>query len=229
MRGRTLHKEIDMSNALSNALGDLCQSLKNLWNNGQTQATLWIGIPVGLTGLSTGRLFIKDHRGRRLLDNIPLRTYGTTPIGRYTVMGIRISGSGTPYPAEVYGPEGVVIIESPQGYLTLQGGRGAQGNDLLATKGGFRVSDRDMRSIIIALETIEGPIDCHCAPLSNDYSSQSQTRRRDSEVEYQGSNYVGQDYIEQSSGDAEFLPEQDMNEVPIEEWVETVMSNDGYI
>jgi hypothetical protein len=227
MCGRTLHKEIDMSNAL----GDLCQSLKNLWNNGQTPAKLWIGIPVGLTGLSTGRLFINDHRGRRLLDNIPLRTYGTTPIGRYTVMGIRISGSGTPYPTEVYGPEGIVMIESPQGYLTLQGGRGAQGNDLLATKGGFRVSDRDMRSIIIALETIEGPIDCHCVSLSNDDSIRSQTRRRgsDDEYEYEESSYVEQDYIEQSSGDSEFLPEQDMNEVPIEEWVETVMSNDGYI
>jgi hypothetical protein len=206
---------------MSNVISDLCQSLKNLWGN--ARPVLRIGLPIGLSDRSTGRLFIKDHKGRILLDNIPLRTYGITPIGRYTVMGIRISGSGTPYPVEVYGSEGIVMIEAPQGYLTLQGGRGTQGNDLLATKGGFRVSDSDMRSIIIALETIEGPIDCHCVPLNRNGNSEEWDEQDD---QYDGSLSIGE-----SSGDSEFLPElmdEQGEEVPIEEWSQPTMSDDGY-
>jgi hypothetical protein len=212
---------------MSNALSDFCQNLKTILGMGQPRVTLWIGISVGLTR-TTGRLFLQDHKGRRLIDNIPLRTYGITPIARYNVMGIRVSGPGTPYPVEFYGPEGIVILEAQlganNGYLTLQGGRVAPQNDLLATKGGFRVTDRDMQSIIIALETIEGPIDCYCVDLDSDDNSLFDQE----ETEYEESST-----IEESWGDSEFQPEPMMDELledgPIDEWVETSMSDDGYI
>ncbi len=227
---------------MSNTTSEICQSLREIGQSlkiilgmgQQTRATIWIGIAD--SQLQPGRLLIQDHKGRRCLNSIALRTYGNTPIGRYNVMGIRVSGPGTPYPTEFYGFEGIVILESQSqsngDYLTLQGGRAAPNNDLLATKGGFRVNDRDMRSIIIALETIEGPIDCYCVYLEQDDSLFDQE-----DSNYGGSNYKS-NYIEESSEDSEFQPEEladdllegiPSEEVPNDQWFETAMSDDGYV
>ncbi len=164
---------------IGQSLREICQSFREIWQSltiilgiGQpTRTTLWIGLSD--SSLRPGRLYIQDHKGRRLLNPIALQTYGVTPIGDYTVMGIRVSGPGTPYPLESYGPEGIVMLENKlkeNSYLTIQGGRTTPQNDLLTTKGGFRVNDRDMRAVIIALETIEGPIDCYCVSLEQNES-----------------------------------------------------------
>jgi hypothetical protein len=172
------------------ALERICQRFKHRGNPPRRAAVIAIDLAIDRTGHRTrwGTLEIQNPQRHRLLGPVEIQTYGNIPMIDYEVMGIRVSGPGTLYPTETYGPEGIVLLEgndlSRTIYLTIQGGNGLRGLDLLATNAGIRVPNPVMQAIVIALETIEGPIDCrftqYCSEQGiseseNNYETQTET------------------------------------------------------
>jgi hypothetical protein len=116
--------------------------------------TLW----VELFGYQQAQLYLHDRDRRLLLGTLPARVYGVLPMGQYAIAEIRLTGSGTDYPDTIYGSEGIIVLASGQNNWVIQGGDrpSAQGD----WRGGIRLRDEDMRSLIIALESINEPVIC---------------------------------------------------------------------
>jgi hypothetical protein len=93
----------------------------------------------------------------------PLHRYGDTPIGGYQVVQIFSTGSGTPYDATMYGPNGAIRLDPVAGEaytarlngrtgLLIHSGRDrGPGRGLVPTNGCLRVTNADMRRIIDAI------------------------------------------------------------------------------
>ena len=79
----------------------------------------------------------------------PMLPYGDTPLGVYRVAHIVASGEGTDFPADDFGPHGLVVLEPAAALaaladangrfqLLIQGGSAAQGRGLRTTNGSLR-------------------------------------------------------------------------------------------
>ena len=99
----------------------------------------------------------------------PLRPYGDTPLGSYTVGGIIESGTGTGLEAESFGSQGVVLLEPGSGpcafadahgrlRLFIQGG--GDHDVLRVTAGAVRLRDRDQRQLVALMRRESGRVLC---------------------------------------------------------------------
>ena len=153
--------------------------------------SLWIDRPRSADGRQLGNLTLLDGTGQNLLDS-PLHTYGKTPTGDYQVTAIRLTGPGTPYAAECYGPVGLVMLERVHNgttvYAMIQGGDRSPKGDLLAPMGGFQLSNSAIQALIIALETMELPMLCRVREaIAPKPSARTQTRKTSSRDDSDGS------------------------------------------
>ncbi len=98
-----------------------------------------------------------------------LLCYGDTPLGDYRILETSDSGEGTSYPAETYGPHGVLILRPVAGeaalseangrfFLLIQGGSAAR---LRPTNGSLRLFDEDQRALLSIVRKL-GAILCSC-------------------------------------------------------------------
>lgn len=110
-----------------------------------------------------------DNRARN-----PLLPFGDTPLGRYRVVGV-LPG-GTDWPADRFGPHGVVVLQPTAGeaaladangrfHLLIQGGRLGRGRRLRPTNGALRLANRDQKRLIDLLRRRRDVV-CECVPMS---------------------------------------------------------------
>jgi hypothetical protein len=106
----------------------------------------------------------------------PTRSYGDTPLGNYRLKGIRVTGTGTKYSADSYGTEGLIALEPTSGQaldaknngrigLAVHGGKPSATGGLRPTNGCIRVSNADMKDLIIALENVPNVVECNCVDV----------------------------------------------------------------
>jgi hypothetical protein len=132
---------------------DLLQSIGS-WFNPKTSPTLWIELAAD--GSDTAQLYLMDSRRQLLLGEFSVRTYGDMPIGSYDTTEIRLTGSGTDYPALIYGPAGIVVLSNGPGDVVIQGGN--RPPSTAPWQAGIRLRAEEMRSLVIALESIDEPV-----------------------------------------------------------------------
>lgn len=105
----------------------------------------------------------------------PTQPFGDTPLGAYTVGGIRPSGPGTPYNSTSYGNQGVVAMTPTGGQaataaangrtgLLIHGGDLGPNGGLRPTNGCVRVSNRTMGRLIQAISQFGAPNRCEMNP-----------------------------------------------------------------
>jgi hypothetical protein len=132
---------------------DLLQSIGS-WFNPKTSPTLWIELAAD--GSDIAQLYLMDSSRQLLLGEFSVRTYGDMPIGSYDTIEIRLTGSGTNYPALVYGPAGIVVLSNGSGDVVIQGGNRPPSD--APWQAGVRLRAEEMRSLVIALESIDEPV-----------------------------------------------------------------------
>jgi hypothetical protein len=132
---------------------DLLQSIGS-WFNPKTSPTLWIELAAD--GSDIAQLYLMDSSRQLLLGEFSVRTYGDMPIDAYDTIEIRLTGSGTNYPALVYGPAGIVVLSNGSGDVVIQGGNRPPSD--APWQAGVRLRAEEMRSLVIALESIDEPV-----------------------------------------------------------------------
>jgi hypothetical protein len=106
----------------------------------------------------------------------PTQSYGDTPLGTYRLKGVRVTGSGTKYSADSYGTEGLIALEPTSGQaleaknngrvgLAIHGGKPSVSGGLRPTNGCIRVSNENMKDLIIALENVPNIVECNCVDI----------------------------------------------------------------
>ena len=92
----------------------------------------------------------------------PLFLYGDTPTGGYRILRLHRSGGDTPFPAERFGPNGVIVLEPVSGeaalaeangrfHFLIAGGPRAGTGELVSTAGSLRLADEHQRALSVAL------------------------------------------------------------------------------
>src|SRR5262249_29384096 len=102
----------------------------------------------------------------------PLLPYGDAPLGLYRVTRVLDTGPGTAFPANAFGPNGVVVLEPVAGEAALadangrfqvliQGGSPGLGGRLRTTNGSLRLADSDQKELLRWLRRA-GTVFCTC-------------------------------------------------------------------
>ena len=116
------------------------------------------------------------------LSRVTTLPYGDTPLGWYRVTEILDTGAETLYPADQYGPHGVILMEPTRGDAALaeangrftifiQGGSASKNERLRATNGALRLRDQDLRTLMAALRG-KSRIVCHCVEVEQSPTAQ---------------------------------------------------------
>jgi hypothetical protein len=191
---------------------DLLQSIGS-WFNPKTSPTLWI--ERAADGSDMGQLYLLDSRRQLMLGEFLVRTYGDMPIGSYDTIEMRLTGSGTDYPALIYGPAGIVVLSNGPSAVVIQGGN--RPPSTAPWQAGIRLRAEEMRSLVIALESIDEPV---VAQIQVEETVRSYVEDSYVEDSYVQDSYVQDSYVESNNFD------QPMNE-PIDELIDDPME-DGY-
>ena len=102
----------------------------------------------------------------------PLLPYGDTPLGLYRVAGVVDCGEESGFPADAFGPHGVVVLAPVAGdaaladangrfQVLIQGGPPGPGGGLRTTNGSLRLADRDQAELVRHLRLAD-PVACSC-------------------------------------------------------------------
>jgi hypothetical protein len=110
--------------------------------------------PVDVCGRANDELANENNNASRN----PLLPYGDAPFGKYKILGIRSTGTGTAYSEEEFGPHGLIDLQPIGGDAALADANGRfnfsiiggseYGEPIRCTNGSFRLNNSDLKMLI---------------------------------------------------------------------------------